>query len=50
MPYIVLGIGVGCWMYAFVNKQWNDNSWISSTLFFWIGLLTIILALALFLV
>lgn len=50
MAYIVLGVGVGCWMYAFVNKQWNNDPWISSAPFFWIGLVAIILACVLFIV
>jgi hypothetical protein len=42
MPFIILGIGVGCWMYSFVNHRWNDNPWISSAPLFWLGLIAII--------
>lgn len=41
MAYIILGIGVGCWMYSFVNMKWNNDPWVSSAPFFWIGLLAI---------
>lgn len=37
MAYIILGIAVGCWMYAFVNTRYNDRQWTGSKLFWWAG-------------
>lgn len=42
MAFIILGIGVGCWMYSFVNHRWNNHPWIGSALFFWIGLAAVL--------
>lgn len=49
MPYIILGVGVGCWMYAFVNYRWNENPWIGSKPFFWIGFVAVVIAIFLML-
>lgn len=49
MSYIILGIGVGCWMYAFVNHRWNKDPWISSKPFFWTGFLAVGIAILLML-
>lgn len=47
MQYIILGIGVGCWMYAFVNHRWNNYPWTGSAPFFWLGLIAIIAGITL---
>lgn len=49
MEYVLLGAGVGCWMYAFVNTRYNENPWIGSTPFVWIGLAMFMVGIVLFL-
>lgn len=50
MEFVLLGIGVGCWMYAFVNSRYNENPWTGSRPFVWLGLASVIAGSALFLV
>lgn len=47
MEFIMMGAGVGCCMYAFVNHRWNDTPWIGSAPFFWAGLTAIFIGMAL---
>lgn len=48
MAELLLGISVGFFMYAFVNKTWNKQQWVDSRHIFWIGVIILIASLLLF--
>lgn len=42
MAALILGIALGCFMFAFVNSRYNDKKWIDSKYILGIGGLTTI--------
>lgn len=49
MAELLLGISVGFFMYAFINKKWNNQQWVKSKYIFWIAVVILGISIVLFL-
>lgn len=49
MATLILGIGIGCFMYAFVNSRYNDKKWINSNYIISVGAIAIIIGIVMLL-